>query len=271
MMKRLFAKIQYGPSFRAAQIEESEFRLPPACASLAGRSLLFLSDVHLSNRFPEGAVRLLIDQIASLSPDMILLGGDYAESAAWQIQFFELFSRLTPPLGAYGVIGNNDTECFPQDIAPLAAAAQRAGVQLLIDQTVRIAAGNAAIAVAGVDNLRVAKPMRRPLFDARDASSLRILLAHYPQSAGRYLREFPENAPHLAVSGHTHGGQFRLCGLTPYSIGFEFNEQGERLPIVEGWKEMRGTRLLVSPGLGTSRLPLRIGALPTIHRIQLIL
>lgn len=269
-MNKLFSKVQYGPSFQGAQIEESEFRLPPACAALAGRSLLFLSDVHLSRWFPEKAVCILLDQIAALRPDMILLGGDYAESAEWQLEFFDLFSRLTPPLGAYGVLGNNDTECFPEDSAPLIRAAEKAGVQLLVDRTVRIHAGTAAVSIAGIDNLRVAQPLTMPLFDAQDESSLRIMLAHYPQSIGRYLRENPSCTPHLAASGHTHGGQFRLCELTPYSIGFEFKTKGEPLPAVSGWSNLDQTRLLVSPGLGTSRIPVRINVSPAIHRIHLI-
>jgi len=269
-MNKLFSKIQYGPSFQGAQIKESEFRLSPACAALAGRSLLFLSDVHLSRRFPERAVGILLDQIAALRPDMILLGGDYAESAEWQLEFFDLFSRLTPPLGAYGVLGNNDTECFPEDSAPLIKAAENAGVQLLVDRTVRISAGTGAVSIAGIDNLRIAQPLAAPLFDAQDDSSLRIMLAHYPQSIGRYLREHPSRVPHLAASGHTHGGQFRLFGLTPYSIGFECGFKGEKLPAVSGWSDLNQTRLLVSEGLGTSRIPIRINVPPAIHLIRLV-
>ena len=233
--------------------------------------MLFLSDVHLSNRFPAEAVEKLLSQIEALHPDMILLGGDYAESAAWQLQFFEMLSRIAPPLGIFGVLGNNDYECFPDRLTPLLEAATRAGVTLLIDRTVRIDAGCGRISIAGLNELRHAEPLKKPLFTGKDAFSLRILLAHYPQSIGRYLRESPVHAPHFAAAGHTHGGQFSVMGLTPYSIGFEFIMKGERLPLVSGWKQMIGTQLLVSPGLGTSRIPLRINVEPTIHCIRLSL
>ena len=264
-------KIKYGPSFQSAQVEEHIFRLPPACAGLAGRTLLFLSDIHLSKRFPAEAVEKLLKQIEALSPDMILMGGDYAESAAWQLQFFEMFSRLTPPMGIFGVLGNNDYECFDEQPAPLLTAAQRAGVTLLVDRTVRFEMNGASVSVAGLDEFRHAKKLKKPLFTGKDASSLRILLSHYPQSIGRYLREYPVHTPHLAAAGHTHGGQFSLFGLTPYSIGFEFLIRWERLPLVAGWKQMGDTHLLVSPGLGTSRIPLRINVDPTIHLIRLAL
>lgn len=261
-------KIEYGPSFREALVEERDLPLPAGCASPEGRTLLFLSDVHLSSRFPTAAVERLLTQIESLNPDMILMGGDYAESAAWQLEFFEMLSELTPPLGIYGAIGNNDCECFPNRLTPLIEAAEKAGVRLLIDRTIRINTGCGSISIAGLDEFRQAKPLTKPLFTQKDSSSLRILLAHYPQSIGRYLHTQSGLAPHIALSGHTHGGQFRILGLTPYSIGFEFRKKGERLPCVSGWKTMGETQLLVSPGLGTSRIPLRIGAEPTIHLIR---
>ena len=261
-------KIKYGPSFRSAWVEERELRLPSSCAAAAGRTLLFLSDVHLSRRFPESAVNHLLDQIQALQPDMILLGGDYGESAAWQQQFFELFARLTPPLGAYGVLGNNDCECFPKDQKPLIQIAEKAGVRLLVDEKLRIAVGGGAISVAGLDEYKQAAALKNPLFSDEDESAFRILLSHYPQSSGRYIRKESGLMPHLAMAGHTHGGQFRLLGLTPYSIGYELDIR-RYMTAVSGWKKVGETDFLVSPGLGTSRVPYRLNIEPTIHLLRL--
>lgn len=261
-------KILYGPSFRNALTDRKEIRLSSAVHAPAGRTLLFLSDVHLSDRFPAAAVRSLIDQIETLQPDMILLGGDYGESAAWQKQFFELFSRLTPPLGTFGVLGNNDYECFPGDQKPLIRAAADAGVRLLVDETARVATDEGNISIAGLDEYRHARPLSRPLFDEADQSAFRILLSHFPQSSGRYIRREGGLMPHLAMAGHTHGGQFRLLGMTPYSIGYELGIR-RYMTAVSGWKQVGGTEFLVSPGLGTSKLPIRINVEPTIHLIRL--
>ena len=125
------------------------------------------------------------------------------------------------------------------------------------------------ISVSGLDEFRQAKPLRKPLLTGRDANSLRILLAHYPHSLAKYLDAEYAMRPHLCLAGHTHGGQYRFMGLTPYSIGFEFRYRGVRLPAVSGWKDEKGASLLVSPGIGTSRLPFRAGVAPEIHRIHL--
>ena len=73
-------------------------------------------------------------------------------------------------------------------------------------------------------------------------------------------------AADLVLCGHTHGGQFNALGLTPYSIGFE-RLYGRRIaPLgVAGWQDADGARLLVSKGIGASRIPLRIGVRPEIE------
>lgn len=259
----------YGPAFERAQVDEKTISLSADCAALEGRALLFFSDIHLSRMFPEKSVERLIEQAAALRPDVIFLGGDYAESAEWQRMFFEKIGQLRPPLGIFGVYGNNDCECFHQGMYPLIETASKAGVVLLADRTVRIKAGAGTISVAGLDEFRRAKPLRKPLFTGRDASAFRILLAHYPQSLTRYMDAGYEIAPHLCMAGHTHGGQYSVMGLTPFSFGFEHKYRGVRTPTINGWKKEGETEFLVSPGIGTSRLPFRGGVQPQIHLIHL--
>jgi len=267
-MNILHQIIHYGPAFQSAQIEEKAFPLSPDCVFPEGRTLLFFSDVHLSRFFPNRAVERLLLQIESLRPDMILLGGDYAESAQWQLDFFRMLGHLRPPLGIFGVPGNNDRECFPDGYEPLAEAMSRFGATLLVNQTTRVKAENGLISIAGVDELKYGAPHVHPLFDERDASALRILLAHYPQAAARYTAVNRILPPHLCLSGHTHGGQFSFFGLTPFTLLFEQKLHGIDLPAVSGWTETNGSPLLVSPGLGTSRIPLRINVVPSIHLIR---
>lgn len=267
-MRVLKQTIHYGPFFRSAQIEEKALALSPGCAFPEGRTLLFLSDVHLSSFFPARAVERLLMQIDQLHPDMILLGGDYAESAQWQQDFFRMLGQLHPPLGIFGAAGNNDRECFPGGYEPLAEIMEKSGATLLINRTARVSAGDGLISIGGVDELKYSSPCTDPLFDERDRSAFRILLAHYPQAAARYTEVRRDLPPHLCLSGHTHAGQFSLFGLTPFSILFEQRLHGIDLPAVSGWTDVNGSPLLVSPGLGTSKLPFRINADPCIHLIR---
>lgn len=261
--------ISYGPSFQCALVEERNICLSSACAALAGRTLLFLSDIHASDSmFPERAVGRLIDQVASLRPDMILLGGDYAESRDWALRFFDLLSAVRPSLGAYAVLGNNDLERFPDSLHPLYDRMRNAGVTPLNGKAVRIHMQEAQIVIAGLPEFKHNPLPCRSLFSGKDSDALRILLAHYPHSIACHLN-CPGIQPHLSLAGHTHGGQFRLGELTPYSIGFERNLKGVPLPAVSGWSPIGEGELLVSPGIGTSRLPVRMGVPPTMHLLRL--
>ena len=90
-------------------------------------------------------------------------------------------------------------------------------------------------------------------------------MAHYPKSLLLHAGNCAV-LPHLALAGHTHGGQFRFLGLTPYSIGFESRLSCRALPVA-GWSDALGFPTLVSPGIGTSRLPFRLNVPPAIHFI----
>jgi predicted MPP superfamily phosphohydrolase len=75
--------------------------------------------------------------------------------------------------------------------------------------------------------------------------------------------------PDLMLSGHTHGGQFNLLGVTPYTFGFERLFARRRSSrFIAGLHEYRGAQMLVSKGIGMSRIPLRIGVRSEIHRID---
>ena len=50
----------------------------------------------------------LIDQANALRPDLARLGGDLAETAQDQAEALPILARLSAPLGAYAVMGNND-------------------------------------------------------------------------------------------------------------------------------------------------------------------
>ena len=115
--------------------------------------------------------------------------------------------------------------------------------------------------LGGMDEYRYGKPDGKGLFSEDDG--YRILLSHYPI--------LPDCAcpPDLMLSGHTHGGQFNLLGLTPYAIGFErIGRLGYLAPVmVSGFERFGRTALLVGKGIGASRIPLRVGVRPEIYRI----
>ena len=88
-----------------------------------------------------------------------------------------------------------------------------------------------------------------------------ILLAHEPD----IFPEVPERVA-LTLAGHTHGGQIRLPFVPPLWAPSEYGARYAYGHIVE-----RGRHMIVSGGLGCSKVPLRLGVPPEIVRSSSVL
>lgn len=237
------------------------WRIDGAPAFLRGLRALFISDTHVLKRTTAADIRALADRAAALAPDLLLLGGDYADRAEDALRLFEVLGELKPPLGAFGVLGNNDAEAWP-DVNDLRKVMARAGVQLLVNEAATLPVNGGRLILGGVDEHKLGRPDARGLLpEASAPDAYRVLLSHYPCP--------PNISCDLMLSGHTHGGQFNLLGLTPFSIGFErLFRKDIRAMAVAGLHEMSGMKLLVSKGIGASRLQWRIGVRPEIDWIS---
>ena len=86
-----------------------------------------------------------------------------------------------------------------------------------------------------------------------------ILLAHEPN----FFQWLPKRVD-LMLAGHTHGGQIRLPLVGGRSTGSTYLDKHLR-----GRFDEHGQTMIVSSGLGTSIVPLRIGVPPEIALITL--
>ena len=217
--------------------------------------------------FPPRALERLIAQANALQPDLVLLGGDLAETARDQIEALPLLRCLAAPLGVYTVMGNNDYHHTQLGDRALNDCLREAGIITLVDSEVIIPVNGCRIRIVGLDEYDSKTRSLSPYFARSDERDFRIIMAHYPQSIPLHLDECAA-PPQLGLSGHTHGGQFRLLGLTPFSIGFERSRQSRLMPPA-GWTDRCGFPALVSNGVGVSRLPFRLNVPPQIHLITL--
>lgn len=243
---------------RAAVVERPVTGAP---AFLRGLKVLFASDFHAVGRTTAGDIRALGAQIEGLKPDLILLGGDYSDRARHAARLFEHIGPLRAPLGCFGVLGNNDREAWP-DLRPLRKMMAAAGCRVLINQSVPIPFGGGTLWVAGLDEKKYGRPDPAGLYPETPSGDVyRILLFHEPCAVAP--------VPDMMLCGHTHGGQFNLLGLTPYAVGFE-RLVGHRInPLsVAGWCDFDGARMLVSKGIGASRIPLRVGVRPEMELLR---
>ena len=78
-----------------------------------------------------------------------------------------------------------------------------------------------------------------------------------------FSREVPARVA-LTLAGHTHGGQIRLPFVPPFWAPSAYGARFAYGHIVE-----QGRHMIVSGGLGTSKVPLRLGMPPEIVRVTL--
>ncbi len=239
----------------------TEHAIDGAPPFMRGLRLLFAADLHVLGRTSRGELDALVDRIAAAKPDLLLLGGDYSDQADDCVRFFDALGRVSFRLGCFGVIGNNDAEAWEDDLKGLSRVMAVAGCRLLINQAVNIPLGGGVLRIGGLDEYRYGHPHPELLWRGKGpGNSYRILLSHYPV--------LPEQRPDLMLCGHTHGGQFNLLGLTPYAIGFErFSRPRRPSAAIAGLHDIDGMRLLVTKGVGASRLQWRIGVRPEINLI----
>ncbi len=212
-----------------------------------------LSDIHFGwPDMPARRIASIVAQANALDPDLIVLTGDYHGGKLWDRRVGNMDDAVRPlrALRArYGVIavrGNHDGPYWTPRVFA------RTGIQLLQNRWVM--AG--PVVVAGVDDLTApiqsAIMVRMAVAGAPPGVPL-ILLGHEP--------DFSASSPprvDLVLAGHTHGAQIMLPLLGFRSMG-DYLDAHRR-----GWYRENGHQLIVSSGLGTSIVPLRIGVPPEI-------
>ena len=211
-----------------------------------GFTVAFISDTHYPSKFTRKRLANVVRALNDLSPDALLLGGDYVTDDASADELFEALGGCDAPYGKYAVLGNHDVKRADA----LGNSMQRNGIKLLADAADTLRVKGAKIYLFGVRNYgaRTQNPSLQQLAD----SCFTILLVHTPDYA---QASAVENVA-LTLSGHTHGGQVTLFGLyapeTNSRYGRRFlsglNLTDSRVPVV------------TSNGLGTSRKNIRFCA-----------
>jgi uncharacterized protein len=236
-----------------------EVPVPGLPTELDGLRIAHLSDFHLG--MPSRgrvATERAVAWVAQRRPDLVCVTGDLVSRPRGVPLLTELLGALDRPLV---VLGNHDV-AVSRD--PFSRAAELEGLDevstLLRDATTTIEPNGCRIQVVGADAVTYQRGEPRPWELADASADLRILLCHFPGIA----RRLPERAFELVLSGHLHAGQITL----PYPGGrVLFAHLGSRW--VAGLYDVAGGVMHVSPGTGTTFVPIRFCARPEVTELVL--
>jgi uncharacterized protein len=239
----------------------------------AGRplSVSVIADLHAGG--PNMAVphiRRVVDVANDLKSDVTVLLGDYIATHPFVTERVPLnvwareLGRLHAPLGVWAVMGNHD---WWYGITKVRRALADAGIPVLENRAVRLGQNGSSFWLAGLgDQLahRVGRGRFKGVDDLRgtlarvDTDDPVILLAHEPE----IFPTVPDRVA-LTLAGHTHGGQVRVPLVSEKLI------PSYRTRFAYGHITERRRHMIVSGGLGTSIVPVRLGVPPEIVRIDL--
>ncbi|MDD4978422.1 MAG: metallophosphoesterase [Gallionella sp.] len=213
-----------------------------------------ISDLHLQQM--DDIRRLVAHQTVAAKPDVIVLSGDIVDRKE-SLAALEAFLDELGPIPKIAVLGN--WEYWSEiDLKALAELYARHHTQLLINACQVIEIRHKTIAFVGLDDALASKPNAGKAGKHCADTSAKVLIEHSPGFFGKPMDQPADNAPYLlSLSGHTHGGQITLFGSpleTPPGSG----------AYQQGWYETQYGKLYVSRGIGTTVVPLRIGAEPEL-------
>jgi uncharacterized protein len=195
---------------RHLRLEEVAVPLAGLLPGLAGLRIGFLTDLHHDTGRPVALLARAVRLLNAACPDLILLGGDYVNSSADDIDRpVALLGQLRAPLGVLGVLGNHDYWAGGDYVAARLAGV---GITVLRNRAVRLAApGGAHFWVAGLDSSARRHDDLDEALACVPPTGICILLAHEPEAADEVLARGLH--VDLQLSGHSHGGQVVLPGL----------------------------------------------------------
>lgn len=249
-------------------VSEYEIASEKLPESFDGFVIVHLSDLH--NKLFGKNQKRLIAHVKEQNPDMIVITGDLIDSNHPNVEIglllVEEAMKIAP---VYFVTGNHDKYLSETDTYALFSGLERLGARVLNDEAVEIYLDKEeeSVSLLGVDddtilsNSQLTKTLDGLMKSEGDVTPFTILLAHEPQRMPTYS-EFDID---LVMSGHAHGGQFRI----PFIGGFVAPGQGFLPKYTKGLYEENGTKMIVSAGLGNSVVPLRLLNRPEVVKITL--
>ena len=250
--------------------------LQPDAARLARRqapvTIAVIADLHAGGpNMGVEQIRNMVDAAQAERADLIVLLGDFfathkfvTERVPHPVWAAEL-GRLSAPLGVYAILGNHD---WWFDIEGARRALACVNIPIMQNDAVLLGEPGGRFWLAGLGDTIAFRLGRGRYVGVDDLPGTLervttddpvILLVHEPDIFVRVPKRVS-----LTLAGHTHGGQIRVPFVWPRFVPSRYGARFAYGHIVES-----GRHLIVSGGLGTSAVPMRLGVPPEIVRIEL--
>jgi predicted MPP superfamily phosphohydrolase len=227
-------------------VNEHELQVVGLDPRLDGVRIAQLSDIHVGSMTPPEHVRAAVALANDAKPDVVVMTGDYVcwrrhEVAEAEAQLAGLRARRVVT-----VLGNHDYFTWGPGMT---AALEKNGYDVLKNAHISMEIHGARLNLVGVDDPITRHHDLDAAFAGVPEQEARIVLCHCPEEAPGLA----ERGADLVLSGHTHGGQIFVRGVTDRIA----KKMGRK--YLSGMYEVGRTRLYVTPGIGFSGVTFRGG------------
>ncbi len=226
----------------------------------AALRIVLISDIHVAGPdMPPERLARIVTRLNALEPDLVLIAGDFVSDKALSTHRYTAAEAVAPLAGlaaehgVFAVLGNHD---HWRDAPAFRAALPDAGVVLLDNEAV--VAGPVVLVGIG-DDFTGHADVAAAMTTASEISGPVVVLSHSPD----IVPDLP-NLVAVVAAGHTHCGQISLPIIGRLATASRY---GERFAC--GQIDDNGQAVVVTAGLGTSILPIRLGVPPDFWVIEL--
>ena len=230
--------------------------LPPSLAPLLapGRKLRIaqLTDIHVGWGTSAETLRTAQVQANLVRPDLLVLTGDYLNHSLAEIDTLRAWLRGLPR-PCVATLGNHDHWSGALAIRRLL---EQEGIPVLSNSSTVLHVAGQPLRIVGVDDGFTHRDDVDAAFRDVPRPQEALVLSHDPKTADRIA----QTGARIVLSGHTHGGQFDIPGLTAALATVA------GIHYLKGWYVIGGPspdvncRLYVNCGVGSSVAAGRNGA-----------
>jgi uncharacterized protein len=214
---------------------------------IRGQRILHISDIHISDGMGASDLEPGFRTGLAARPDLICLTGDYVSytSGFDRAGLLRLLRLATDSAPTYAVLGNHDGGAWiargtgSHSTEPMRELLASAGVRVLHNDS----AVEGDLTLVGVADLWSGELDARRAFAKVMPSTPAVVLCHNPDGKQR----LEQHSWNLTLSGHTHGGQARIPGLTPLWAPVTDKR------FLAGLYSWEGRQLFISRGLGSPK------------------
>lgn len=212
----------------------------------------------------------LIDQLKKESPNIIVITGDLIDNNETEASL-KLIQEIKTIAPLYYIPGNHEAQ-IRETYNIFEEKLKSDGVIVLRNEIENIEINNDKINIIGIDDPEFFSPSSilnedetifRSTLDrlTTNIDTYTILLSHRPE----YFNDYISHNIDLTLTGHTHGGQIRMPALGAiYAPNQGFFPKYDKGIFTKDNKSM-----IISSGIGTTGLPLRILNKPELVIVKL--